>query len=98
MKTDWNTATEKLDQEIVERQQTLRELYEAVHAAEGDPNDDPKVQAICLQERATELREALLSARPYVEAYCGADGFTRGMAEGNLNRIDKALTITEPQA
>jgi hypothetical protein len=41
------------------------------------------------------VREALLTARPYVEAACGARGLTAGMAEANLKRIDAALTSLE---
>jgi hypothetical protein len=40
---------------------------------------------------AALLREALLTARPYVEAACGARGLTAGMAEQNLQRIDATL-------
>jgi hypothetical protein len=49
-------------------------------------------------ETATQIREALESARFYVEAHCGARGLWAGMAEANLGRIDRALALLAASA
>jgi hypothetical protein len=56
----------------------------------------PKSQSLgSAPTAASVIREALESARPYVEAYCGAKGISAGMAEATVKRIEEACRVLE---
>ena len=90
LRQEHTAALQAKEQELREAERARDAHAEQCADAERFANKlDLALQA--KEQKIARLREALLSARTYVEAQCGTKGFTAGMGEQNLARIDAAL-------